>query len=330
MRVPFRERDPRTLAIVGTVVIVAVIAASLLAPQLIFRLQTTTYTAEFGNAAGLLPGDPVVISGVSAGRVTDIELAGRKVLVTFRMKSSQKFGEASTIGIKIKTILGKRYLDLIPRGDGEKDPDRVIPLSQTSVPFSLDDLSRSAAKATEEIDMDALKALMKSLAEDTPDAEITGRALDGVIRATQVFNKHAETFKAMIRGAQQATKGLLEQKDTLLQLLADTDTVMSTLAQRREAIGTVIADVTNLSRVLANFLDTNRPQISSLLGKLGTITKTLKRTQKDFNETLRQFGPAARYLANTTGHGPWADVGAPAFIVPDNILCAAGIVRGCS
>lgn len=330
MRVPFRERDPQMLAIVGVIVIVAVIVASLLAPQLIFRLQTTTYTAEFGNAAGLLPGDPVVISGVTAGRVSDIELDGRKVLVSFRIKSARKFGEASTIGIKIKTILGKRYLDLIPLGDTEMDPDRVIPLSQTSVPFSLDDLSRSAAKATEEIDLQALKALMDSLAEDTPDAELTGRALNGVVRATQVFNQHAQTFKAMIRGAQQATKGLLEQKDTLIQLLGDTDAVMSTLAQRREAIGTMIADVTNLSRVLASFLDTNRPQISSLLRRLDTVTKTLKRTQKDFNETLRQFGPAARYMANTMGHGPWADVGAPAFIVPDNILCAANIVRGCS
>lgn len=330
MKVPFRERDPRTLAIVGSITIAVVIAASLLLPQAIFYAKTTTFSAEFENAAGLQTGDPVYIAGVPSGRVTTIELAGDRALVGFRMDTQRELGADTTAGVKIQTVLGKRYLDLVSRGGGELDPDRPIPMDRTSVPFSLDDLSRAAAEATEEIDLDALRALMDTLEHDSPDPRLTGEALEGIARATKVFNNHSAKFKETIRGAQQVTKSLLEQSDTLVRLLGDADLIATTLAKRREAIGAMITDVTNLSKQLASFLDENRPVIESMLGRLDSITATLKKTQKDFNATLKQFAPASRYIANNFGHGPWGDVVGPAAIVPDNVLCVAGLVNGCS
>lgn len=329
MRVPFREREPRMLAIVGTIILVVVVSSALLLPQLIFRLQTTTYSAEFANAAGLRVGDPVSIAGVPSGRVSKIELAGDRALVRFRMDNDRKLGSASTAGVRIKTVLGKRFLDVKSRGNVELDPDRPIPLNRTTVPFSLDDLSRSAAKATEEIDLDALKALMTSLQKDGPDPQLAGDALDGVVRATEVFSKHSTKFKQLITGAQQVTSGLLEQRETLVKLLGDADLIAGTLAKRRAAIGQMISDVAALSKRLADFLDTNRPEIESLMSRLDTITATLKATQKDFNATLKQFSASSRYIANNFGHGPWGDVVGPAAIMPDNVLCVAGFVSDC-
>lgn len=330
MRVPFRERDPRTLAIVGTIILVVVVTASLLLPQIIFRARTTTYSAEFANAAGLRTGDPVYIKGVPSGRVSEIELAGDRALVSFRLDNSRELGVSTTAGVRIRTVLGKRYLDLKPAGGGELDPDSPIPLSRTEVPFSLDDLSRSAAKATDEIDLDALRKLLSSLQQDAPDPELAGAALDGVVRATKVFNKHTAKFKALITGANQVTEGLLEQKATLVKLLSDADLIAGTLSRRKEAIGQLIADVAALSKELSSFLDQNRPEIDKLIVRLDTITATLNATQKDFNATLKQFAPASRYIANNTGYGPWADVVGPAAIVPDNILCLVQAVSGCS
>lgn len=330
MRVPFRERDPRTLAIIGTLVVAVVVASSLLLPQAVFYARTTHYSAEFANAAGLQTGDPVYIAGVPSGRVSTIELAGTHALVGFRMESGRSLGEQTTAGIKIQTVLGKRYLDLVPRGGGELDPDTPIPLARTSVPFSLDDLSRSAAKATEEIDLDALRGLLDTLERDAPDPQLAGAALQGVARASKVFVKHDQAFTRLIDGAERVTRGLLAQKDTLVSLLGDADLIAATLSKRSAAIGRLISDIATLSRQLESFLDTNRPRIDSLLTRLTTITKTLERTQQDFNATLTQFAPASRYISNTFGHGPWGDVVGPAAIVPDNVLCLTGVVRGCS
>lgn len=330
MRVPFRERDPRTLAIWGTIALVVAVAASLLLPQLIFYSRTGSYSAEFVNTAGLRVGDPVSIAGVASGRVTSVELAGDRVLVEFRLDKSRKLGAASTAGVKVHTVLGKRYLDLKSRGGGELDEDRPIPLSRTEVLFTLDDLSRAADKTSEEIDLDALKRLMSTIVKDSPDPEITGRALEGITKATSVFNRHTTSFKAMLRGAQRVTGSVLEQTGTLVKLLNDTDLVAATLAKRRDAITNLIADVASLSKRLSVFLDTNRPVIEPLMERLDVITRSLEASQQDFNAMLKQFAPLTRYLANITGQGPWGDTWAPASIVPDNVLCVSGLVSGCS
>lgn len=328
MRKPFRERDPRQLALWGTVTVAIAVAVSLLLPQAVFYLRTATYAAEFANAAGLQPGDPVYIAGVASGKVTDLELAGDRVLVRFRLDTSRNLGAETTAGVKIQTVLGKRYLDLEPAGNGELDPGIPIPLGRTEVPFSLDDLSRAAARTSEEIDLDALKGLLRTLQKDSPDAELVGEAFDGIAKATEVFTRHSDQFRALLRGAQRVTTGLLDQKDTLVRLLGDADLIAETVAGRRDAIGRLIADVAALSKLMARFLDTNEPVITSLIGRLEVITKTLRVTQRDFNETLRQFSATVRYFSNVTGSGPWADVGAPvAGPLPDNLLCVARLVR---
>lgn len=327
---PFRERDPRMLAILGTLALAVAVAASLLVPQAIFYARTSSYTAELANAAGLKVGDPVFIAGVPSGKVTDIELAGDRVLAQFQMDNARHVGAATTAAVKIRTVLGKRYLDIKSHGEGELDPDTAIPLSRTEVPFTLDDLSRAANKTSEEIDLDALRALMTSFDRDGPDPELTGKALDGIVKATRVFNKHTAAFKGLLGGAQKVSQSLLDQSGTLVKLVNDADLVASALAKRRDAIATLIADVASLSKQLNSFLDTNEPEINSLMRRLDMITRSLSATQQEFNATLKQFAPLTRYLANVGGHGPWGDTWSPSSIVPDNLLCAAGLVSGCS
>jgi phospholipid/cholesterol/gamma-HCH transport system substrate-binding protein len=171
---------------------------------------------------------------------------------------------------------------------------------------------------------------MDSLEADSPDGELVGEALEGVVGATEVFGQHRQAFREVIRGSQQVTSNLVDQTDTLVQLLGDADIIASTLAQRSDAIGQLISDIAELSKQLESFLDENKPAVESLLGRLESITKTMEQTQEDFNETLRQLSAGSRYLAANTGYGPWADVSNPAAIIPDNILCASGLVSGCS
>ncbi|MBA0127336.1 MCE family protein [Haloechinothrix sp. YIM 98757] len=329
MRVPFRERDPRVLAAVGTVLLVAIVASSLLLPQAIFYSRTSDYSAELENAAGLAPDDPVYVAGVRAGRVSDIEIAGDRAVVHFRMDDGKRVGEDSTASVKIKTVLGQRYLDVASKGEGTLDPSDTIPLSRTSVLYTLDELSRSAKHSAEELDLGTLRELMASLEQDTPDGELLGQALDGVSATAEMFTRHSDQFQALLSGTREVTDSILEQSDTLVTLLGDADLVADVLAQRKETISRLIRDISALSRDLENFVDTNRPEIDNVLERMDTITRTLSETQDEFDEMLRQFAPTTRYIANTFGQGPWGDVAGPAGPLPDNILCLAGLLEGC-
>ncbi|SNR48245.1 phospholipid/cholesterol/gamma-HCH transport system substrate-binding protein [Haloechinothrix alba] len=330
MRVPFRERDPRVLAAVGSVLLVAIVASSLLLPQAIFYSRTSDYSAELENATGLAPDDPVYVAGVRAGRVSDIEIAGDRAVVHFRMDDGKRVGEDSTASVKIKTVLGQRYLDIASKGEGTLDPSDTIPLSRTSVLYTLDELSRSAKHSAEELDLGTLRELMASLEQDTPDGELLGEALDGVSATAEMFTRHSDQFQALLSGTREVTDSILEQSDTLVTLLGDADLVADVLAQRKETISRLIQDISALSRDLENFVDTNRPEIDNVLERMDTITRTLSETQDEFDEMLRQFAPTTRYIANTFGQGPWGDVAGPAGPLPDNILCLAGLLEGCA
>lgn len=329
MRTPFRERDPRLLAGVGAALLVAAVAASLLLPQVIFHSRTSDYSAEFENAAGLTPGDPVHVAGVRAGRVSDIELAGDRALVRFRIEDDMTIGANSDAGIKMKTILGQRYLEVTPCGDGELDSSDPIPLQRTEVLYTLDALAQSAEDTVDELDLDTLEEMLTSLEQDTPDGELMGQALDGVGGVAEMFTRHSEQIDALLDGTQQVTQSVLEQSETLVTVLGEADLVADVLAQRKETISQLIQDVVQLSMQVEEFIDTNRPEISSILERLDTITQTLTETQEEFNELLQQFAPTSRYISNIFGQGPWGDVSGPVGPLPDNVLCLTGVMEGC-
>ena len=88
-----RNANPILLGVIGMVVVAVVMVGALALPQLTYLVRTQSYTAEFANAAGLAPNDPVYVSGVPAGRVEGLEMAGDHVLVDFRIDRKQDLGD---------------------------------------------------------------------------------------------------------------------------------------------------------------------------------------------------------------------------------------------
>ncbi|QWF83866.1 MCE family protein [Amycolatopsis sp. CA-230715] len=329
MRRPFRERDPRKLAAVGVTALVLAVAAAIGVPQLVFYTRTAAYTAELANAAGLRADDQVFVAGVPTGRVRTIALAGDRVRVDFRLDRDQPLGDATTAGVKIQTVLGKRYLDVRPGGAGALPGGGTIPLARTSVPFSLDDLGRSAADTTRQLDLGSLRKMITTLRDNAPDAKLAGDALTGVTSATSVFTKYSKGIQDLLAGARSVTSMLTGQQDSLVKLLGDTDLVTRALIARKDTLNQLVSDVGRLADRVRSFLDTNRPLVQPLVQRLGETVKTLTDNAADLGRTIDLLAPTGRYLANATGNGPWIDVVGPAAILPDPILCVTGLVRGC-
>lgn len=329
MRRRFRERDPVKLAGVGMVVLLGMVAFAIGLPQVVFYQRTTDYAVELANASGLRPDDQVFIAGVPSGRVRTVDLAVDRVRVGLRLDHDQALGEESTAGVKLQTVLGKRYLDVQPKGGGRIPAGGTIPLARTSVPFSLDDLGRSVAKTTGQLDLGALKQMIETLRANAPDATLAAQALRGVGAATSVFDKYSEQLKGLLEGARSVTATLASQQDSLVRLLGDTDLIAKALVERKATLEKLITDLATLSSQVRSFLDTNRPMVKPLLDRLQTVAKTLADNKDQLGKTLDLLAPTGRYLANAGGNGPWLDVVGPAGPVPDDLLCLFGVVKGC-
>jgi phospholipid/cholesterol/gamma-HCH transport system substrate-binding protein len=123
---PLRDRNPVAVAAVGLVILGLIVYLAFNANNLPLIGGGTGYTAYFTESAGLSPGNEVRVAGVTVGRVTGVSLAGNAVKVTFVVKNTW-VGDASTVAIDIKTILGAKYLALDPVGAASQDPSAPIP-----------------------------------------------------------------------------------------------------------------------------------------------------------------------------------------------------------
>lgn len=115
----FSERDPRTIGLVGIAITVVIALAALNFDKLPLLSSTKGYSAYFADAGGLNTGATVRVSGFAVGKVERIRLDGRKVLVDFTVDSAIHLGEQSEAAIKVKSLLGTKVIDVIPRGGGQ-------------------------------------------------------------------------------------------------------------------------------------------------------------------------------------------------------------------
>ncbi|WP_243770264.1 MCE family protein [Amycolatopsis acidicola] len=323
-------KNPLRTGALAAAVALVLVAAAVLAPNAWFKARTDDFHAQLANASGLQQDDPVYVAGVPAGRVTGIGLAGDRVDVAFRLDSGVGLGSTSRAEVKLMTVLGRRYLAVEPSGPGRMRAGDTIPLERTSVPYLLDDLGRQAEQTTQDLDLGRLRQMMQTLVQTVPDdpAQL-GQALDGVTAVTGMISGNSGQITQLLDGTQQLTDTLLAQQNTLVSLLGNADLVLKTLMDRRTAITQLIDDVSALTTTASQLLHDDGPQLDSLLDQLHGITGTLTANSQNLGAAIDKLAPTARYLANATGNGDWADVSGPAGPLPDNVLCLAGLAKGC-
>ena len=148
---PFRDRNPVIIGAVSLTVIAALVFLAFNAQSLPLIGGGTVYRAQFSEAAGLQPDDPVRVAGVKVGKVEGLKLEHGAVTVDFRV-SDAFVGDQSEAAIKIETVLGAKYLALVPRGSTELDPDTPIPVSRTASPYDVVEAFADLSTTVEQLD----------------------------------------------------------------------------------------------------------------------------------------------------------------------------------
>lgn len=319
------------LGMIGIAVVAAILASALLIPQGWYLIRTSSYTAQFAHAGGLTETDPVFLAGVPAGRVDSIELAGDHVDVHFRLDRNQALGDRTHAAVKLRTILGKRYLEIIPDGTGEVGNDRTIPTERTSVPYSLDDIGAKAQSVATELDVPALESMVSMLRATVPsDRAVVSDALTGVSAASALLARNEEKIASLLDTAKSLTTSVAAESESIGTLLGNARLVLETLAVRRDALSRLVIDLRTLISSASEFLDANADELDHLLVNMRSVTDTLDRNGQNIDTLLTTLPAGLRAVTDATGNGNWVDVSAPAGPLPDNLLCALGVMQGCS
>ncbi|MEA5358310.1 MCE family protein [Amycolatopsis sp., V23-08] len=290
------------LAVLGLGVVTAMNARSL--PVI---GDGTTYAAEFGEAAGLFAGNDVRIAGVKVGRVSDVRLRGDHVLVSFKAKGAW-LGDTTSAAIRLKTVLGQKFLALDPQGEGTLDPDTPIPRSRTTVPYDVLTAFGTLSSTVDRIDTAQLAKSFDTLSAtlaNTPES--VRAALTGLSRLSDTLASRDSQLSTLLANTRVVSQTLVDRDAAVQRILNDGNQLLEEVSRREGAITSLLDGSRQLATELSGLITDNDAQLGPLLTQLDQLTSMLQRNQDALAAGIRGFAPLVRLAVNLTGNGRWVD-----------------------
>ena len=313
----FQKRNPITIAVVAISVIAMGLVAAANADDLPLIGAGTTYSAQFEEAAGLKPGNEVRIAGIKVGKVADVELDEQNLVrVTFYVKDAW-MGDQTRADIKLKSLLGQKFLSLEPAGTKPLDPNEVIPVERTTSPYDVLEAFRDLAQTVDEIDTDQLAQSFDVLSEtfqDTPE-ELRG-ALTGLSRLSDTIAKRDRQLAKLLANTREVSDTLADRDEQLVKLMQDGNVLLAELNRRKAAISALLESSQQLAAQLNGLVDDNDKQLRPVLKDLDRLTSLLHRNRKALGEGIEAFAPFVRQFNNVLGNGRWFDNYLCGFLLP--------------
>jgi phospholipid/cholesterol/gamma-HCH transport system substrate-binding protein len=324
----FHERNSTVIGATGTAFLLAVLVVVLNINNIPFLSTTETYHGEFPEAAGLRAGDDVQIAGLKVGSVGAVELDGTKVVVDLDVDSDTVLGSATTAAIKVQTALGRKFVELVPSGDGRLANDSTIPLARTRSPY---DLTQGLADLTTTVGQLDVGKLAQAL-DDTgsvlgqlpPDVKTS---LDGLSRLSQTISSRDGALGELLQHANGVSGVLAERNQQISTLLVDGRSLLAALNDRRDTIHQLLVNVQDVTDELRGLVADNQKQIGPALDQLKGVFDLLNNNYANLSDAITRLGPFARQLGEAVNTGPFFE----AFVqnlVPANLLPQIPLLSG--
>lgn len=301
---PFAERNPKTIGLIGVLILAALVAGALNYKKLPFFDDGKEYSALFAEAGGLKAGSLVQVSGSRVGEVSSVDLDGARVLVTFTVDKSIRLGDRTEASIKTKSLLGAKILDISPRGPGTLS--ETIPLERTMSPYQLPDALGDLSATISGLDTgkvsDALSTLSKTFADTPPDLKL---AVDGIARFSESLGKRDDQLRNLLSSADKATTVLAERSTKVVGLVQDTNALLAQLQNQSAALDQISGSLSSLAKQLSRFIADNRPGLKPALDKLNGVLTLVDNRRDNLGPALKSLNEYALSLGETVASGPF-------------------------
>ncbi len=320
MSTPFRERNPVPIGAAGLLVIALMLFLAFNVSSLPLVGGGDHYRAAFSEAGGLLKGDDVRIAGVKVGKVESVDIAGDHVQVDFKVTEPVRFGTQTGASVRMKTLLGQKYLALEPSGAGQLKQDSEIPLDRTVSSYDIVDAFSDLATTTERIDTDQLARSLTVLATEFRDSPPQVKAaLSGLSRLSHTIASRDDELKRLLASANSVSGTIAQRNKAVESIIKDADLLLVELNQRRDAIHTLFTNTSAMAQQITGLVRDNRADLKPALDQLTKVTAVLQKHEQDLSDTIAAMAPFTRLFANVLGNGRWFDTYIENLTTPDEL-----------
>ena len=293
--------------VMGILILVLVVGVgqSLASVPMVFAQPT--YFGLFGDSGGINTGDKVRIAGTDVGTIQSLAIEGDHVKMGFSLNGNE-IGTDSRVSIRTDTILGKKVLEIEPRGSETLRASGVLPIGQSTTPYQIYDAFFDVTKAAAGWDIKTVKQSLNVLSETVDQtAPHLSAALDGVARFSDTIGKRDEQFRQLLANANKVASVLGDRSGQINDLLLNSRTLLAAINDRGAAIDYLLENVSQVSRQFKGLIDDN-PNLNRVLEQLETVSGILERHKFDLQESLSTLSKFTASLAEAIGSGPYFKV----------------------
>lgn len=318
-----RVLEDRNITAVGLVALGVLVA--LMATLVIITKIGPGYkriSADFTQAAALLPKNPVVVAGIPVGTVTGMKLNGDHVTVDMKVQNNLDIGKDSRATIMVTTILGSRYLSLAPGGGGPLE-NNTIDINHTAVPYDLQQALQDVAINYGEVNTDQLSTALGALAKQVQGLPpLIPKSMDNLKRLSTVMAERRDQVGNMLKTMDIVTGTLRRQQTSIGAMVNQGNELIGEFVTRQVAFHSMLQSLKDLVNLLDDTIVTDRAQVDSLLANLNTLSG-LAAKHEDLLRNILQVAPVTlRGLANATGTGNALETTFTNGVLVDSWMCA--------
>ena len=286
---PANRKRIGLMGVIVTVMVVGVGQTLTSTPQLFAR---PSYFGQFTDSGQLNKGDKVRIAGVDVGDVEAIKIDGDHVVMKFST-GSDTIGTESRLAIKTDTILGKKVLEIEPRGTQTLRPGGTLPLGQSTTPYQIYDAFFDVTKAAAGWNIDTVKQSLNVLSQtiDQTSPHLSA-ALDGVAKFSDTIGKRDEQITHLLAQANQIASILGDRSQQVDRLFVNSNNLLAAFNERSRAISALLSNVSTFSAQVENLINDN-PNLNHVLEQLRTVSDLLDKRKDDLALVTKTLGKTA-------------------------------------
>lgn len=291
------------MAISGLTAAALAVVGAFQIPALPF-MAGTTYHAEFADAAGMEVGDFVQIAGVDVGKVTDMEIAGNKILVSFTAKDVN-LGNQTRAAIKTSTLLGSRFLGLTPDGAAPMDSGDLIPESRTETPYNINQTLEDLTTQVHDFDKPQLDAALNTFADafqNTPaDFKTT---LANVKSLSETINSRNDALHDLFAHANGFSQVVNDRTEQFATLVRDGNKLLGELNRRKQVLEQMLRSFNYVTSQANKFVSENNKDLGPSLDHLNTTMDTIRRNSQAIQKAVETVSSFLSGLGEGVASGP--------------------------
>ncbi|UXA04739.1 virulence factor Mce family protein [Mycobacterium sp. SMC-2] len=298
------ERKRLIIGAFGIATIAGLVLAALQFQNLPFLDHGKSVSAYFADAGGLRTDNTVEVSGYPVGKVSSIELDGPGVLVKFHIDNNIRLGSRTEVAIKTKGLLGSKFLDVIPRGEGRLDGP--IPIERTMSPYQLPDALGDLASTISGLNTNQLSESLDTMAQTFADTPGDFRnAMKGVSRLAQTLDERDSQLRGLLDNAAKATGVLAKRTDQIVTLVHATNALLAQLRTQSAALDQLWTNISSVSRQLQGFIAENRQQLRPALDKLNGVLAIIENRKERVRQAIPLINSYVMSLGESLSSGPF-------------------------